>query len=262
MFATMDSMAAPELKIPKLLIPDSCRFTPDSNFKIDDCRHALVDSGMALISLSDRADADGTAMRQIVEQLGVAGIHDSHGTCIWDVRYDVNVDQETGTRSLTSKEFPLHTDGSFEDSPPTFVALYCVEPDQLGGGETLFADGREILTLLSKRSFYALLENGVLLRVPAEFFKGQDTVYRNILDFDAINFRYRKDIIVLDSCEPHVLRAVEELDSLVNSPTHIKGIHLQKGEIIIFDNGRFFHGRTKVEDRRRHLKRMWFHLKD
>lgn len=199
-------------------------------------------------------------MQQIVEQLGVAAIHDSHGTCVWDVRYDVNVDQETGTRSLTAKEFPLHTDGSFEDPPPGFVALYCVEPDRQGGGETLFADGAVIRSLLSKESLDVLRTHEFKLRVPGEFFKGQDTVVMRLLDSDE-NFRFRKDIIILDDCAPRIVHAVEELEQLINSPQHLQGIQLKKGEIVIFNNGRFFHGRRKVNDRRRHLKRMWFHLK-
>lgn len=254
-------MAAPPNKLSRLLIPDNCRFTSSREFSTDDCRRALVENGIALVSLNETADDDGTAMKHIVEQLGVAAIHDSHGTCIWDVKYDENVDQETGTRSLTSKEFPLHTDGSFEDPPPTFVALYCVEPDRRGGGETLFTDASMIRSLLSKTSLDVLCNHEFKLRVPAEFYKGQDTVVTPLLDA-AGNFRFRKDIIVVDECAPHVVQAVDELDNLVNAPAHMNGIQLGKGEIVIFNNGRFFHGRTRVEDKRRHLKRMWFHLKD
>ncbi len=253
-------MAAPTNRLSRKLIPDNCRFTSAREFSIQDCRRALLDNGIALISLGETADSDGAEMKKIVEQLGVAAIHDGHGTCIWDVRYDVNVDQETGTRSLTSKEFPLHTDGSFENPPPDFVALYCVQPDSNGGGETLFSDATMIRSCLSKEFLDVLRNHEFKLRVPAEFFKGQDTVATTLLDSDG-NFRFRKDIIILDSCAPHIVQAVEELDRLINSPEHLQGIHLEKGQIVIFDNGRFFHGRRKINDKRRHLKRMWFHLK-
>lgn len=253
-------MAAPTNRLSRILIPDNCRFTSAREFSIADGRRALLENGIALISLSKNADSDGSEMKKIVEQLGVAAIHDSHGTCIWDVRYDVSVDQETGTRSLTSKEFPLHTDGSFENPPPTFVALYCVQPDRKGGGETLFCDGSMIRSLLSKESLEILRNHEFKLHVPAEFFKGQDNVVTPLLDSDG-NFRFRRDIITLDNCAPHIVHAVEELDQFINSPEHLQGMHLEKGEIVIFNNGRFFHGRRKIEDQRRHLKRMWFHLK-
>jgi alpha-ketoglutarate-dependent taurine dioxygenase len=242
-----------------MLIPENCIFTAENGFEIEQYRRALIDTGIALICLKDLADRDGTLMKTMIEQLGVAGIHDRNGTCVWDVRYDDSVDQEKGTRSLTTKEFPLHTDGSFEDPPPGFVALYCVNDDQLGGGETLFVECHKILSLLSKTSRRVLEEHDFELKIPNEFYKGKDRTKARLLSANGC-FRFRKDILVLDELAPSVVRAVEELDQLINSPEQAAGIKLRPGEIVVFDNGRFFHGRKKIEDKNRHLKRMWFHL--
>ncbi|MDZ4837595.1 MAG: TauD/TfdA family dioxygenase [Candidatus Melainabacteria bacterium] len=252
-------MPQPPNDLSKMFIPDECRFTPSRGFEVDAYRRAVLDNGIALISFENKADADGTVMKKIVDRLGIAAVHDRDGTSVWDVKYDESVDQENGTRSLTTKEFRLHTDGSFEVPPPTFVALYCVEPDQLGGGETLFVDGNKIRPLLSPATLKVLLEHDFEIKVPEEFFKGHNSVMARVLNARG-SFRFRKDLLKLDNCAPHLVQAVEELDQLINSDSQTKGIQLSKGQMVIFDNARFFHGRRKIEDQRRHLKRMWFHI--
>jgi alpha-ketoglutarate-dependent taurine dioxygenase len=157
------------------------------------------------------------------------------------------------------KEFPMHTDGSFEEPPPAFVALYCVEEDKLGGGETLFVEAHKIKDKLSEQSLQVLQEFTFKLKIPTEFSKGKDSTEAHLLAPNG-HFRFRRDIVMLDGLAPPAVQAVEELDSLINSPEHAEGINLRKGEIVAFDNGRFFHGRKKIEDQTRHLKRMWFHL--
>ena len=244
-----------------MLIPDKCRFTAEIGFEIESYRRALIDNGIALIALKSLADSDGSTMNKLVEQLGVAAIHDRQGTCIWDVRYDDSVDQDKGTRSLTTREFPLHTDGSFEDPPPTFVALYCIKNDQLGGGETLFVDAQKVFSLLSKSSLQILQEHYYVLTIPSEFNKGKDRIKVRLLSPEG-HFRFRKDIVVLEGLPPPAVLAVEELNQLINSAEHTEGINLQPGELVIFDNRRFFHGRKQIKDQTRHLKRMWFHLAD
>ncbi len=243
-----------------MLIPEQCIFTFDKGFAIDACRKALVDNGIVLIKAMD-GDDEGRTMQLIVSKLGMVGVYDQRGTSIWDVRYDDSVDQEKGTRSLTAKEFPVHTDGSFETPPPKFVALFCVEEDRLGGGETLFVDSGDILPLLSETTKETLKTEKFKLRIPHEFFKGQDYKETPLLD-ESGRLRFRRDIIQVDDTAPHMVQAVEELDNLINSEKHAKPLMIRKGEIVVFDNSRYLHGRRKVEDNRRHLKRMWFHLRE
>lgn len=202
-------------------------------------------------------DSSGESMRAIVERLGNVAVHDKNGTVMWDVRYDVNVDQEVGTRSLTNKEFPMHTDGSFEEPPPDYVALYCVQQDQLGGGQTLFTDSRSVLDKLSQQTKETLQSHRYRMKVPAEFFKGNETTEAVILSSEG-RFRFRHEILLLDDEPPHAVHAANELETVINEKCKPQSLTLKRGEMIIFDNGRYFHGRTRIEDHARHLLRMWF----
>ncbi len=223
----------------------------------DRYKSILRDTGFLHLALSI-PDSDGTTMRSIVEQIGKVAVHDKNGTAMWDVRYDVSVDQEVGTRSLTNKEFPMHTDGSFEEPPPDYVALYCVQHDNLGGGETLFINSTDVFNRLSLEARKTLQTHPYRMRVPAEFFKGQDISEVIILREDG-RFRFRHEIMLLDDEPLPAVQAANELETIINEKCTPRGINLKRGELIIFDNGRFFHGRTKIEDERRHLLRMWFH---
>lgn len=225
-------------------------------FEYELYKSVLQNTGFLHLKLNE-PDSDGTSMQRIVERIGKAAVHDKNGTVMWDVRYDINVDQEVGTRSLTNKEFPMHTDGSFEEPPPDYVSLYCIQQDQLGGGETLFIDSKEVLSRLSSESKATLQSYRYSKRVPSEFYKGNDTAEVVILSHDG-RFRFRHEILLLDRAPLHAVQAVNELERIINQECSPRAITIQRGEMVIFDNGRFFHGRTKIEDQRRHLLRMWF----
>lgn len=233
------------------------KITVTDRLECDRYKSILHDTGFLHLALS-MPDSDGTTMRSIVEQIGKVAVHDKNGTAMWDVHYDVSVDQEVGTRSLTNKEFPMHTDGSFEEPPPDYVALYCVQHDQLGGGETLFINSSDVFNSLSSEARKTLQTHPYRMRVPAEFFKGQDISEVVILREDG-RFRFRHEIMLLDDEPLPAVQAANELETIINEKCMPRRINLKRGELIIFDNGRFFHGRTKIEDERRHLLRMWFH---
>ncbi len=241
-----------------MLIPTDSLFNFNDNFASEVCRAALVAGGIVLIRTDPERDQQ--ALQEIVSAIGVAQIHDLHGTSVWDVRYDDRVDQEKGTRSLTTREFPIHTDGSFESPPPAYVALLCIEEDKFGGGETLFVDSSDILPGLSETTKQTLRTERFKLKIPQEFHKGEDYKETPLLDATG-RLRFRRDIIQLDELTPHMVQAVEELDTLINSDVHTQPLMIRKGEIVIFDNSRYLHGRRKVKDNRRHLKRMWFNLR-
>ncbi len=232
-------------------------FAVADRFEYDRYNSTLRSNGFIHLALAE-PDSNGAAMRAIVEKIGKAAVHDKNGTVMWDVRYDVNVDQEVGTRSLTNKEFPMHTDGSFEEPPPDYVALYCVQQDRLGGGETLFINSRDVLDKLSAKSKKTLQTHRYRMKVPAEFFKGKETSEVVILSPSG-KFRFRHEILLLEDEPPHAVHAANELETIINEKCNPQSFTLKRGELIIFDNGRYFHGRTKIEDQDRHLLRMWFH---
>lgn len=244
-----------------LLLPSSCFFKLNTKNDIDFDAYAaaLFGSGIILLELGfDNPDA--SIMKTIVENLGSINTHDGKETAIWDVKYDGSVDQDKGTRSLTTKKFPIHTDASFEESPPQYVALYVVAEDSLGGGINQLIDGRQVLQYLSREAISVLQTKAFKFKVPQEFIKNHDYIEASILDLEG-NFRYRQEILILDDCSPEELQAIGELELLLANKSLMKSIFLKTGTIIIFDNGRFLHGRTKVRDKQRHLKRMRFQAK-
>jgi hypothetical protein len=243
------------------ILPSQCLFKlkTRSDLDFDAYAAALFDAGIILLELGfDNSDA--SIMKTIVENLGSIDTHDSQGTTIWDVKYDGNVVRDKRTRSLTTKEFPIHTDASFEEPPPKYVALYVVAEDSLGGGITQLIDGRHILQYLTREAISVLQTKAFKFKVPQEFIKNHDYIEASILDLEG-NFRYRQEVLILDDCSPEELQAIHELELLLANKSLMKSIFLKTGTIIIFDNGRFLHGRTKVRDKNRHLKRLRFQAK-
>jgi len=221
-------------------------------------REALRAEGFALISL-DYLDVEAKTFVALVSQLGTSDSHDQLGQVVWHVKYDDLVDQQSGTRSLTLKEFPMHTDASFEMPPPQFVALYVVREDAFGGGVTQLLDSHNFRHLLSQASKTTLSQTLFTITVPEEFRKSAEckTVRAPILDRDG-NFRFRLELLLTEDLDPAQLAAVAELEALLGREEWVQSFSLPAGSILLFDNGRIFHARTPVIDKERHLLRMRF----
>ncbi len=228
-------------------------------FDLNAYRGALSVSGYAAIAL-DFADK-GEVLLKLVNQLslGAPHSHDHSGRQVWDVKYDSSIDQQTGTRSHTLREFPMHTDASFEVPPPQYVALYVVHEDRLGGGITQLLDSKSFWPALSLESKETLSKSFFTITVPAEFrqFAGQETVSVPLLDAFG-NFRFRHELLVFEKLSPMQLTAVDELQLLLNNEQWFLSFNLPRQTILLIDNGRMFHARTRVLDSERHLLRMRF----
>jgi alpha-ketoglutarate-dependent taurine dioxygenase len=211
--------------------------------------------GIVLGHVKD-ADPEGKIFKQLVEEIGEIDTHDEKGTRTWDVKFDPSVNQQTGTRSLTLREFEMHTDASFELPPPKYICLYVVKEDSLGGGVSQIIEGRKLLARLSSKT-KQILQSLYTVRVPDEFYKDRHFEQVPILDAD-MNFAFRRDIIVRDMCSKEQLEALQELESILNTESIIESKFLHNGTMLILDNGRFLHARTEVKDKDRHLLRMRF----
>ena len=185
-----------------------------------------------------------------VHRWGRPHLHDTHGQLVWDVR-----SQPRGqARSHGMDEFPLHTDASFEDPPPRYVGLLVLKADSHGGGQSLWVSSSEVLARLSPASREAL-RGDFRMRVPHEFCKDGQTDFFGPIYAPPDFIRYRRETL----CPPedrHQTRALEELDHALTGPVH--RLDLPPGCLLLLDNWRCFHGRTPVQDARRHLKRVRF----
>ena len=243
-----------------LRVPQYCTFEITSQVKLNyqHYLHALLKKGMVLITL-DFADNAADVMNDIVSQIGTVHEHDAQGRTVWDVRVGGETGKECLAITHSDKEFALHTDGAFEEITPGFIGLYVVTADRFGGGENVLVNTDKLIESLSDETFNLLSTRKFKLHVPQEFRKELDYINGTLIDADH-GLRYRHDIIDRLSCEPDELKALSELELQLSLPQNMVKIKLKERQILLLDNRRYLHARTKIEDNKRHLKRIRFNI--
>lgn len=178
----------------------------------------MDESGFALVQLTHE-DPQAEYLQALVAQLGSDDIllHDSDpASVVWDIKT-----QEGGqARSHTAGEFLLHTDGSFEVTPPKLMALQCLVQDQEGGGMNQLVSAKDVTGSIGNEDLDILKNTYFLLDVPPEFFKGRLT-YQTPLVSEEGGIRYRRDIIDRDSLDERSQKAVAALDTAVRKQPHL-----------------------------------------
>ena len=185
--------------------------------------------------------------------------HDAGQTVVWDVRPNFS----SNARSHNDKEFPMHTDCAFENPPPRFIALYVVRQDRHGGGISRFVPTDFLVRyLLSPESLRVLRMTEFTFRVPEEFRKAQgdgaETCSGPIISAHC-HWRYRGEIIVRELLTAEQVAALAELDAVLCNPHYAMTTRLPQDSLVILDNTKWFHGRSKIKDSARWLKRVRFH---
>ncbi len=214
----------------------------------------LKKEGILFVHFSEKID-----LTRLISSFGSLVPHDSFGTYCWDVK-SLGGKRKSLARSLTVDPFPLHTDASFRDPPPNYVALYVLEEDRFGGGKNFFLPFSSIEKEFSP-SLKKILHSRFHFFVPEEFFQGEKIHEHSIL-LSSGGIRYREECIDTSVCslaEKNALLFLKKKISLKNPSV----FHLQvsKNTVIFFDNTKYLHGRTKVKDPQRHLQRVWFNEK-
>lgn len=205
-------------------------------------------------------DRKKEAMKGIISRIGKIHEHNSSGSPVWDIRYEPEIASSARARSQTLDAFEMHTDASFEERPPEYFAMYVIVQDRMGGGRTIIAECAAIISTISEKSRKCLQETKVPVKVPPEFYKGKKTGLA-LLVHGMGRMQFRRDTII-DSClGPEQKLAVDELESAIRDENNLSQILLPEKFIIVIDNSRFLHGRTKILDPRRHLQRIRFDLK-
>jgi alpha-ketoglutarate-dependent taurine dioxygenase len=173
-------------------------------------------------------------------------------------------------RSHTCQAFTLHTDSSFEDPPPRYVALAVVRQDSKGGGQTCLVPVRDVLARLSPADVEVLGRCWYRWAVPFEFQKSSAAgaareMIAPVLWHDEF-IRYRDECVSvatdrLTSAEVgQAETALEALGAtiaeLADPPTPL--FVLPQESLLFFDNARFLHARSEVFDDSRRLLRIRF----
>lgn len=245
---------------PRLRLPAHCYQTIDSlheTFNLPFFQNIVIQTGVLHITLN-YTDSSGQTLEKLSQLMGKIHTHDTQGRVLWDVICGGTNGNEQLAISHQDNEFLMHTDCSYEYNVPDYFGLQVIQPDKIGGGVNLLVDGHILVQQLSEKSLQVLQNEKVKIRVPTEFKKDTDAVNVAIIgkNFD---IQYRGDLIErhLLSEEQHV--ALDEFESLCYSPTIARSIFLEKNTILIIDNKRFLHARTRIKDRSRHLKRVRFY---
>lgn len=245
-------------KSPKLEISLECYFqiTHSEIISYKRCSHVLDKHGICIISLNYQDNSD--TFKQLIQGLGILHAHSNQDSFLWNIKVSSeNKDTQVLARSDKDHEFDFHTDCSYEEDVPDYVALYVLQADQKMGGKNLIIDSKLLLNALSKKSLKILQNFPVTIKVPREFFKGKDSIKASVIDAN-FNIRFRREIIDTGKLTFKQLTALEELESLIYSTKYSRQLLLKNDQILILNNKRFLHARTAIRDLRRHLQRIRF----
>jgi alpha-ketoglutarate-dependent taurine dioxygenase len=149
-------------------------------------------------------------------------------------------------------EFDLHTDLSWFEKPPTYIAMFCVSNEATGGGIPLLADGWRALESLTEADVQYLKTEPVTFPPPSHIdyppLSGPIVVEQD----GKLVIRFRYDM--LDNPAAPVRRFFETVQA------QVMHLDVSPGTIYIFDNERMLHGRTELKaglGSNRFFKRMY-----
>lgn len=160
---------------------------------------------------------------------------------------DVVVDLSTSALVTSDSALDVHTD----HNKAKYVVWYCLKQTTLGG-VTLLVDTREILSKLES-SEKRILEN-IMLYEHKVF--DDDYESRPLLCYlnGKAKIYYSFWLVNEDDKKKEEFR---KFKSIIDSNQKIE-VRLEVGDVLIVDNQRILHGRSKIEGTKdRHLKRFW-----
>jgi len=240
---------------------NSIEYDPENIFLIEE---KLFLDGFVQIQFS----FDSTTSIESLERFFIEFIEKLGGKClkhnedkdsiVWHVRpmeksTESDDEQRQRARSQTDDEFPFHTDCSYETNPPEFMSLFVIEEDQCDGGHLEIIRLDDVLKLLSDEIRQNLLEENFRISIPKEFRQSANVDHIDgpiLLDEKRIRFRYD----ILSNGNQKILDEFNEKLQLVERHRP----KLRKFSMILLNNQRYLHGRTKVLDKNRHLLRIRF----
>jgi hypothetical protein len=170
--------------------------------------------------------------------------------------------------SRSSDSGNLHTDGTFLPRPPDVAALLCLSSAQ-SGGETILIDGRELIAELRSRNPDAVailsrdhpfdclgqLPGYETRRQPIFTESGRGFVLRYLRKYIEQGYaKTGKDV------PAGLTDALDQLDALASDEARQDAVRLARGQMLVFDNHRFLHGRrafSEAKGRRRRLRRIY-----
>lgn len=150
-----------------------------------------------------------------------------------------------------------HTDGAFEQVPPSLMAVLCLNPaDQ--GGETLLVDIGDAAATLTREKIDGLFTPDAIVVM-----RGEQEARHPALSVNArerivgrfSNHEYNRSYAGNTKAE----MGFKAIDAFLKDQNNHTIIPLESGDLILIDNERMAHGRNAFESRQpRHLLRKWY----
>jgi len=150
----------------------------------------------------------------------------------------------------------FHTDGTFLPETPLYVGLGCIE-QAIYGGESVLIDGRviyqelsihhpHVLKNLEKEYYFDCCDQlpGTEVRKKAVFRKENSSILVQYLRLYIIEGHRKARILI----ETDSLESFDTLDSLMAMDKFQYVYNLSPGDMLLFNNQRFFHGRNIFTD--------------
>jgi alpha-ketoglutarate-dependent taurine dioxygenase len=237
----------------------------------DQLRHELITNGYVKVKCENLPDGNcDKACLDVITNVGgiCCPYDDDPKSLIWPVKV---LEPDTPASKLQAsqldRELVFHTDCSYEHNAPQFVALYAVQCDRTeDGGKFQMVHAKEVIDKLSSKTKRLLRDETYKINVPPDFRKeNTDYICGSILLDGDENIRYRRDIVDknrLKEESEEKQAAIAELNSIILTEDQLNIFRpkLENNMMVLFNNRRFLHGRTKIQDPERYLLRVGFNL--
>lgn len=227
-------------------------------------RRALAEDGVALIGTSSPLGDKDEFLEMIQKRLnGMPRRHSDKDDFVWDVHPQSSANGHVA-RSHTKLRFDVHTDATFEDPPPRYVALSVVRADKTHHGIFGMASIAKSVQNLSEDDIDTLQKTLVKWKVPPEFRKGDsDHIFGSVLLSDS-RARLRRDSIITAHLPTETAqkfwRTFDRFEELLRNECDANSMVVPERCVLLTDNHRFAHARGMIVDSQRYLQRIRFDL--
>jgi alpha-ketoglutarate-dependent taurine dioxygenase len=178
--------------------------------------------------------------------------------------------------SQSANTIQPHTEAPVYTPPPKYLALYCQRQARCGNGHTLLADGFGFIQTLSNDLRAEVLTRPINFsgfRTPEKGAEEAPQVYSSVLSvspkgepilrFSYNVFRYnnlhpaldQESSDLFDGNDPFFRRMCAQVEDYFWQ--NKEAVLIPDSGILIFDNHRMLHARSKYTDHNRHLVRFW-----
>ncbi|MGI9338899.1 MAG: TauD/TfdA family dioxygenase [Gammaproteobacteria bacterium] len=185
---------------------------------------------------------------------------------------DIRVSAGAYTQGFTDTALSLHTDCSGYSWPPNVFLFHCLD-NSVSGGESVYADGQDIVERMRERDpvgFDFLAKTPVLFRL---YSKAADTLHsapvicldewNNLGILRYANWAFQPVRMSLRDTEIYYA-AYRSISELIEAPENRLTLKVRPGEMMMVNNHRVLHGRNAFDSKSgsRHFQQVYMEMDD